>query len=372
MSFLKRVRHEDSVVFRCSDCGERFPSHNSKKTHIRVHHQTWCLVVVSGEELEVRREPDGLFYCPHPECCKFFKDPYVLQRHCRKGSHVSLLSLVPTDDAEEFSRSVQDKASKRRGDALSVDVGTDTIFSIRATKERRARFSVEDTLSALYKDETLGKAVCQSLAHVDSELASLVTMFPFKDTGSSIVADFPTLVRLMSLCPDKNKTTHPFRMKMANVFIRYLHGDEKLKQEIDSFKGKGEGELLRELFLTATCDRPYNNNLRQFESLVRDRLSNVVRGNTEVHLATGIADVVSPTEVIEVKHIKHWKSALGQIIAYCACEETKHLGKRIHLFSNKPEEEKLATIRNICKEHGVRVTFEKTGIIGLLPEVPEV
>jgi hypothetical protein len=63
-------------------------------------------------------------------------------------------------------------------------------------------------------------------------------------------------------------------------------------------------------------------------------------GETEVaifdkqsQVLVGLADLITDTEVIEVKHIKNWKHAIGQIFAYWYnLENNDELSPRIHLF----------------------------------------
>ncbi|KAG5178589.1 FirrV-1-A34, partial [Tribonema minus] len=64
---------------------------------------------------------------------------------------------------------------------------------------------------------------------------------------------------------------------------------------------------------------------------VRDELALALAGNIEVQMSAGFADVVTATEVIEIKHWRTWKHALGQVLAYHAFMSDK--SKRIHLFA---------------------------------------
>ena len=75
---------------------------------------------------------------------------------------------------------------------------------------------------------------------------------------------------------------------------------------------------------------------------------------TEVACAAGFIDVVTPKEVIEIKDIKSWKSAIGQAITYQLFFPKKTA--RIHLFGNKKSID-TNVIKEVCKSLGVRVTF---------------
>jgi hypothetical protein len=53
----------------------------------------------------------------------------------------------------------------------------------------------------------------------------------------------------------------------------------------------------------------------------------------ELKVLVGIADLITEIEVIEVKDIKNWKHAVGQIFAYWYyLENNDKLSPRIHLF----------------------------------------
>ena len=70
----------------------------------------------------------------------------------------------------------------------------------------------------------------------------------------------------------------------------------------------------------------------------------------------GRADVVTDEYVIEIKHYRHWKSAFGQVLAYCI-----HFGSRkpwVHFFGKKPSQSVLDTIRTFGERHGVRLSAE--------------
>ena len=54
------------------------------------------------------------------------------------------------------------------------------------------------------------------------------------------------------------------------------------------------------------------------EKRIRDQLHQELGGLTEVKIAVGRIDLLTNTEVIEVKQVNDWKSALGQVLAYAA------------------------------------------------------
>jgi len=97
---------------------------------------------------------------------------------------------------------------------------------------------------------------------------------------------------------------------------------------------------------------PRVNRERQILDLLKLKLG----GQIEVVTAVGRIDLLTTTEVIEVKNINDWKGALGQILAYSAFFP-EH-SKRIHLFG-RPDLAKLAQAQATCSEFCITVTFEE-------------
>ncbi len=92
------------------------------------------------------------------------------------------------------------------------------------------------------------------------------------------------------------------------------------------------------------------------EAKIRQRLRAELGGEMEVVTAVGRIDLLTESEVIEIKNINDWKEALGKILAYSAFFP-EH-SKRIHLFG-KQDLAKLALATQTCWEFAVIVTFEE-------------
>jgi len=94
------------------------------------------------------------------------------------------------------------------------------------------------------------------------------------------------------------------------------------------------------------------------EGNVRDRLHESLGGLKEVITAVGRIDLLTDSELIEVKRLSDWKSALGQVLAYGNFYPTH--SKRIHLFSEKVIAAEYASQVSVaCLELGVLATFEE-------------
>ena len=97
------------------------------------------------------------------------------------------------------------------------------------------------------------------------------------------------------------------------------------------------------------------NNL--IEAKVRDRLHQKLGGLIEVTTPSGRIDLLTDTEIIEVKRFADWKAALGQILVYSAFYPEHQ--KRIHLFGRRDELTKIADVYSACLNFDVVVTAEE-------------
>lgn len=96
------------------------------------------------------------------------------------------------------------------------------------------------------------------------------------------------------------------------------------------------------------------------ELVVQRRLcSNLKGGRMEVPGNHGPIDIVSDTEVIEVKHAPKYTHALGQVLGHGESFPTKT--KRIHLFGNREELQacRMMLCVELCSKFGVSVSFEE-------------
>jgi hypothetical protein len=92
------------------------------------------------------------------------------------------------------------------------------------------------------------------------------------------------------------------------------------------------------------------------EAHVRDRLAESEKGQVEVLCDYGIVDVLTSSEIIEVKRSRNFLHALGQVLGYA--ESFPEHKKRVHLILEDNEEERLSRAKRICSKHGVKVTCE--------------
>lgn len=95
------------------------------------------------------------------------------------------------------------------------------------------------------------------------------------------------------------------------------------------------------------------------ECQVRDHLHAVLGGLTEVTTPAGRIDLLTETEIIEVKAVRDSKAALGQILVYSGFYPEHQ--KRIHLFGSAFELKKLPDIEAACLSFDIKVTGEEVG-----------
>ena len=107
----------------------------------------------------------------------------------------------------------------------------------------------------------------------------------------------------------------------------------------------------------------------QEEVRVRDSLAATLDGTVEIVTSSGKIDVLTTTEIIEVKTVSLWKHAFGQICSY-AVHYPDHR-RRVHLFGSKQDYERLKpAIEQTAKILGVHTTFEDVPMQTTLPVQP--
>lgn len=133
------------------------------------------------------------------------------------------------------------------------------------------------------------------------------------------------------LTPDKNKLRSIFQDFFTNPASEQKHQKQNINSKVSKQKRKRN------------------------ESYYRDKLAKSLDGQTEVSVPSGRIDILTNNQIIEVKHIKKWKAALGQIIVYG--DYYPYHQKRIHLFGEKNEAQTLLIVEQ-CQKQSVIATFE--------------
>ncbi len=101
--------------------------------------------------------------------------------------------------------------------------------------------------------------------------------------------------------------------------------------------------------------KPSRKLRQQPEEKVQKKLEKKLNGKHQT-TPVGIIDILTDTELIEIKAWSNWKSALGQVFAY-GHYYPNHM-KRIHFFGCPPSENLQQAIFAICASLRIRVTIE--------------
>jgi hypothetical protein len=96
---------------------------------------------------------------------------------------------------------------------------------------------------------------------------------------------------------------------------------------------------------------PDKNN--DIEKQIQLKLQKQLNGEIEVETKFGYIDLLTDTQLIEIKNGVNWKSGIGQLIVYSDLY-TNHT-KRLHLFNI----ENNSDINYICKKNNILVTYEE-------------
>lgn len=149
------------------------------------------------------------------------------------------------------------------------------------------------------------------------------------------------------------------KTKRAKDYIAYVASVQGLleKDLIESIQGgDDQGTWIHPGLKDYFTEWLYQKSNKDFhEKSFQLRLAEQLGGNTEVVTPVGTIDVLTATEIIEVKKAKLWKSALGQILAYGHFFPSHK--KRIHLLGIV-HTSAYKTIESIASTYGVSVTYE--------------
>lgn len=96
--------------------------------------------------------------------------------------------------------------------------------------------------------------------------------------------------------------------------------------------------------------------IRLTEKSVQKRLAKTLgKVQREVSTLAGNIDILTERELIEVKSVKSWKCAVGQVLVYA--QSYPNHQKRIHLFG-EASRDFLSMIRSYCAPLGIDVTWD--------------
>ena len=126
--------------------------------------------------------------------------------------------------------------------------------------------------------------------------------------------------------------------------------------------------ITRETYKDMLSSRTYTKKEKTIysEKLISDKLSKLLNGKREVCINENRnrIDILTDSEIIEVKNYNNRVSSIGQILYYSTFYPDRIL--RIHLFNHNNERDKIFT--DICDKLKIKVTYEENNLIctGLL------
>jgi len=81
--------------YRCTQCGQRFQTEGSKKSHVRREHQDKASI----GSIQVKRSSLGVFSCPFPGCSKEMGNANSLQTHFKRhGAPISRYKRIESQN----------------------------------------------------------------------------------------------------------------------------------------------------------------------------------------------------------------------------------------------------------------------------------
>jgi hypothetical protein len=171
---------------------------------------------------------------------------------------------------------------------------------------------------------------------------------------SGIVVDFKTIDQLMDKKLDAT-TYRVYLILQKAIRLRMTLTPEEIMQRADVGRSaymNAIGKLQDAKLLPDWCKVQRRMHP---ERDVRDRLQSQLGGKVEAYTKWGLIDLLTETELIEVKIVHQWKDAIGHLIA--KSRAFPNHTKRLHLFG--PDDPRLDHIEEICTECNIRITFEK-------------
>ena len=141
--------------------------------------------------------------------------------------------------------------------------------------------------------------------------------------------------------------------------INGASGEPPKKATITLLKGcvnELKGTYVHELLIPHIIKWIKNPKYNQPESHIQQKLNKKLNSLCEVSTKLGVIDILTDDKIIEIKEIKNWKSALGQILVYSKFYPNHK--KCIHLFETKNKNKLLDEIEKIYSEYDIELTYE--------------
>jgi hypothetical protein len=149
---------------------------------------------------------------------------------------------------------------------------------------------------------------------------------------------------------DQSTWGHPY---VANNIAQWVSTKFSVKVSMWIDEWKNISEINSKKYVVSIENIEPDNNSSCVEKDIQNRLYKELGGEMEVHTNFGYIDLLTETELIEIKVGNNWKHGLGQLLAYRKFYLNHSL--RLHLFDIEHQTD----ISDWCKEYNVLVTYEK-------------
>ncbi|MBD2496770.1 hypothetical protein [Nostoc sp. FACHB-280] len=195
-----------------------------------------------------------------------------------------------------------------------------------------------------------------------NELAECLKPFASKELRTSLNDSYGTVLVGFDACKAitkyfactarKYKGRNIARMRFAQIEALLSYGltvSEALNTTIENTKNlKVRADSHKRIFKQGT---------QGTERKIQMRFEKELKGKTNVIVPTGYIDVLTSTEIIEIKQASDWKYAVGQVTCYALYYPSHQ--KRLHLFGDTHEKFQ-QLVQECCLKLNIRVTWEET------------
>ena len=171
---------------------------------------------------------------------------------------------------------------------------------------------------------------------------------------SGIVLDYNTIETLLDKKLD-GTSYRTFLVLQKAIRMRVQLSADEIMQQASISRSAYSNAINKLADLNLLPDWCSIKRKKHPERDVRDRLQTQLGGVAEAYTKYGLIDLLTDTELIEVKAVDRWKDAIGHIVA--KSEKYPTHKKRLHLFG--PEAPILEHIETICDRLHIQVTYEK-------------
>lgn len=273
---------------------------------------------------------------------------------------ITTLIATPTMDVQPESDS-EEKESKIQKHLQAVNIAGYT----RIDKQSGLASAIDIIrLACPGVDTRYAAQMLTRLLQRDDRVPSLSSRIVYRKVNgvghTTPLTDIKTLLEILWTMPGAGGRR--YRRTLSEVLCRVMGGDITLCDQIEEtnrvFQSTEEGKALQRALGEPVIFKEATRRVR--ESSVRDKLADFHHASTEVWTPSGVIDVLTDEEVIEVKYYRKWQRGMGQVLAYGSHYPER--AKRLHLFAHKGDERVdhfVTQAKFVCQEYGVHVTREE-------------